>query len=303
MTRLSYLSWQFRGLVQLMRLKFLLASLLVYLTALLIADPHPDWSSYPLWAGLAAVMLVQLSSGLINEYSDWEGDRFARRTFFAGGSGIIATGRASPGAALSLAIITGAMSLWCAYYLTTALADRGLFLIIVLIGLAVSWAYSVRPVRLMSTGLGELSVAVLIAFVMPALAYYYVGGELVIHWQLSLPVFFFAFAMLISVEYPDRQADIRSGKRNLVYRLGIRGAAMLQALLSFIGYGVLIWYVVTGQLSLLVGLALVMLPFVWAAATVMGLSKYYDHYQAGIATASVSYALVLLLVLMFLSVL
>ncbi|OPY31954.1 MAG: 1,4-dihydroxy-2-naphthoate octaprenyltransferase [Methanomassiliicoccales archaeon PtaU1.Bin124] len=294
----GYLGWQLRGYVQLMRPKFAIASLLIYLAALLTVDKSPDWSSYALWAGVASVMLVQLSGQLANEYSDWKGDIFSRRTFFAGGSGIIPTGRASPGSALALGIVTAALALWSAYYVTIAVDGRGLFLPIIAIGLVLSWSYSIRPVRLANTGIGEPVVAVLTAFILPTMAIYYATSLMQVQWELSLPLFFFSMAMLISVEYPDRHADIRAGKRNILYRLGIRRAAGLQALCSFIGFALVVYFILTGSLGWLVGLVFITLPFVWAAATVMGMSKYYEHEQAAIASAAVSFALVVLILLL-----
>jgi len=289
--------WRARTYVQLMRPKFLLASLLVFIIGTLAVDPHPDWSSQFTLAGLASVMLTQLSAGLVNEYADWRGDRFSRRSFFAGGSGVISSGRASPGAALGLAIISASLALWSAFYIYTG-SDRTQFIYLIAIGIALSWAYSLRPVRLVSTGIGEIVAAVLIGFLLPLTGSYLASGSLEVQWQYSLPLFLFALAMVIAVSYPDRQADIRSGKRNLIYRLGIRRAAALQSLISFVGYGTVVIFILTGKLGLWTLIVFIMLPFVWAGATVMALSKNYDHDQAAVASATMTFALVLLLVSM-----
>ena len=298
----DYWLWRFRSYVQLMRPKFLVASLLVFIIGMLAADPHPDWGSYVTWAGLASVMLVQMSAGLINEYADWRGDRFSRRTFFAGGSGMISSARASPGAALGLAMISGALALWAAFYIHTV-SERDQFIYLITIGLALCWAYSLRPFRLVSTGAGEMMVAALIGFLLPLTGTYLASGGMDIHWQYSVPLFLFSWAMVIAVSYPDRQADIRSGKRNLVYRVGIRRAAAFQALVSFIGFGTLAAMFIMGQLGIWALLPFVLLPFVWAAATVMSLSKNYDHDQAGIASAAVTSALVVLMASLLLDLL
>ena len=57
-----YLKVTSAGKVLLMRFKFLIASLLVFVIGTLAADPRPDWTSYVTLAGLASVMLVQLSA-------------------------------------------------------------------------------------------------------------------------------------------------------------------------------------------------------------------------------------------------
>lgn len=295
MVGMDFWWWRLRTYVQLMRPKFLLASILVFTIGTLAADRHPDWSSYVTWAGLASVMLVQMSAGLVNEYSDWRGDRFSRRTFFAGGSGTISSGRASPGAALGLAIISGALALWAAFYVHME-SDRTLFIYLIITGLVVSWAYSLRPVRLVGTGAGEMIVAALIGFLLPLTGSYLASGSMTIYWQYSVPLFLFSWAMVIAVSYPDRQADIRSGKRNLAYRIGIRRAAAFQALFSFAGFGALAALVIFGQLGLWTLIAFIMLPFVWAAATVMALGRNYDHDQAAIASAAVTFSLIVLMV-------
>jgi 1,4-dihydroxy-2-naphthoate octaprenyltransferase len=294
MVGVDFWMWRARTYVQLMRPKFLLASLLVFVIGTLAADPHPDWSSLIMLAGLASVMLTQLSAGLVNEYADWRGDRFSRRTFFAGGSGVISSGRASPGAALGLAIVSGALALWSAFYIYTE-SDRTQFIYLIAIGIALSWAYSLRPVRLVNTGLGEIVAAVLIGILLPLTGSYLASGSMYVHWQYSLPLFLFALAMVIAVSYPDRQADIRSSKRNLVYRLGIRRAAAFQALVSFTGYASVVVFILTGELGLWTLITFIMLPFVWAGATVMALSKNYDHYQAAVASATMTFALVLMM--------
>jgi 1,4-dihydroxy-2-naphthoate octaprenyltransferase len=101
----------------------------------------------------------------------------------------------------------------------------------------------------------------------------------------SLPLFFFAFAAIIAVEYPDKQADIRAVKKNLTYRLGLRRSAMLQSLSIFIGFGFTAVFIILGDLDWVEALLFISLPFVWAAGTVMAFSKHYDHFQATVATA------------------
>lgn len=295
-----YFAYRVRTYVQLARPQFLLASPLLFLIGALATGIDIDWSSYAIWAALLSVVLVQLSTGLINEYADWTGDRYSRRTFFTGGSGVLSTGRAEPQVALFLGLVTGTLSLWLAYLVTAELSDRSWFLPLVGLGLALGWSYSLPPIRLVSSGFGELMVALMMGFLTPLLGTYFATGGWHVYWELSLPLTLFSMASTIAVEYPDKQADIRSGKRNLTYRLGVKRAAALQTLISFTGFAVLIIYVLLGSLDWWVAIILAILPFIWAAGTVMTLGKYYEHFQAGVAAGVVSFSFFLLIVLLLL---
>lgn len=284
--KLGHLKFYATTIGQLLRPQFLVASVMLFSIGVLASGGRIDLTDDIFLAALAAVILVQLSCGLVNEYCDWLGDRFARKSFFAGGSGVVATGKVSPATALAGAIVSISVALALSLWVIDQRPDRDLFLPVLMGSAALGWAYSVRPVRLVSSGAGELTIAFLLAFAVPFLGAYLVKGTFEpALMPFSLPLFFFAFAAIVAVEYPDKQADIRAVKKNLTYRLGLRRSAMLQSLSMFIGFGLTVVYVLIGSLNWIEVLLLIALPFTWAAGTVMAFSKNYDYFQATVATA------------------
>ncbi len=205
---------------------FLLGGILLYGLGGAIAvylGRRIDGSLYLLGQGL--VTSIQLMTHYLNEYYDVEADRSnPERTFFTGGSGALTEGglprRVAPYAAMGCLVIAAG--------LTSALITRGgispvVWVILVAIVLG-AFFYSVPPVRLLSTGFGELTTSILVAGLVPALAFALQTGEF--HRLLlmsTVPLASLHFAMLMIFELPDWPADLRGGKRTLVVRLGWNG--------------------------------------------------------------------------------
>lgn len=282
---IKILRYRGRNIIMLLRPQFLVASVLMFLIGTLAVADLQDVLKTPYLAALAAFVLAQMSAGLINDYTDWEGDRFARKSFFAGGSGEIATGRVEPSMALSLAIASAATAVALAIYVNAELDDRGLFLPLFVVLIILAWCYSVRPVRLMGTGAGEVLVTGLLVWAIPLLSGYLITGSLS---EEALPYLVvltpFCLAALIGVEFPDKQADIRSGKRNLTYRFGVRRMAQVQFALVFSGYALIVAFVLMGFISWINLLTLATLLYGWAAVTVMIAHRHYDYEWARSST-------------------
>lgn len=175
--------------------------------------------------GQALVTSIQLMTHYLNEYYDFGADRSnPERTFFTGGSGVLGEG----GLPRRVALYAAAGCMAIAAGVTSALITHGgissaVWIIVVAIVLA-AFFYSVPPVRLLSTGFGELTTSILVAGLVPLLAFALQAGE--IHrllWMSTAPLVALHFAMLMVFELPDWAADSRSGKRTLVVRLGWPG--------------------------------------------------------------------------------
>ena len=216
--------------------------------------------SAELICALMAVVLIQIFGHLANDYFDREGDVPSHRTLFAGGSGMIQSSSFSPRSVLWMATMAGISCLLLAI-LVVALTGRWLFLPLMVLGLAGGWAYSASPVRLVSTWFGELSVALLLGIFLPLTGAYFSSGTfdpsvLV----LGIPLFLFSLECLIGVEFPDEEADLASGKKNLTYRLGIRRSKLLHMLLLMMSYAAVMIEVVLGSMAMGALLLLVTLP-------------------------------------------
>jgi 1,4-dihydroxy-2-naphthoate octaprenyltransferase len=186
-----------------------------------------DWQ---MW--LAAQLTVtsgQLMTHFANEYFDRHADRYTTPTAFSGGSGVLAGGFLGPRVALRTALVWAMLTLVGIAWLDVSGQQTAAWLAVAIAILA--WTYSAPPVRLLARGFGEIETALIVAVLAPLCAASAQGLHLNDALAIAtLPGAAAMFAMMLAVEVPDREADALGGKRNLVVRLGRRGAALLASL-------------------------------------------------------------------------
>jgi 1,4-dihydroxy-2-naphthoate octaprenyltransferase len=170
-------------------------------------------------AGQVMVSAAQITAHYLNEYTDREPDRgVAHRTLFSGGSGVLPSGELAPITALhagqassGIAVVAAAVLAWQ----SPAAALAGMA------ALAVSWAYSMPPVRLLATGWGELATSLVVAGLVPLIGCLAQGAEptpaLGRAVSVLVPVH---LAMMLAFEMPDLPTDAAAGKRGLGVRIG-----------------------------------------------------------------------------------
>jgi len=291
MIRMQTIRYKARSIFFLIRPEFLVFPILMFFIGVMAADPD-DVLEAPYMAALAAVILVQISARLINEYFDWKGDRFARKSIFAGGSGEVSTGHLEPSTALSLGIATVSVAVALGIYVNSELPDRELFLPLLILSAFAAWACSVKPLSLINTGFGELVSTVLLVWAVPLMSGYLVTGNVV---EDAIPylaiISFFALAAAIGTEFPDRQSDIRSAKRNLTYRFGIKATAEVQAVVLFTGYALTFAMVMIGAIGWINLFVLITAIWGWAAVTLMVMPRYYDYEWARSASNVATFVL------------
>jgi 1,4-dihydroxy-2-naphthoate polyprenyltransferase len=182
-----------------------------------------DWRAYLL--GQTIVSSFHLMVHFANDFFDRKGDELGTRTFWSGGSGVLAEGVLAPQVALRSALVCAG----CGVAATLGAAFAGnltLAVVSVAIG-ALSWAYSAPPLRLLARGLGELDSVAVVALLVPLAGYAAFAHGLGTHVLLAtIPGASAMFAMILAVEIPDAAADAASGKHNLVVRWGVRGASL-----------------------------------------------------------------------------
>ncbi len=184
--------------------------------------------------GTAGVVLVMLATYLAGEYWDYEEDALATElgeSRFSGGSRVLQRGLLPRRAPLwgSLASVAGALAV--AAVLQFGCHTGPWTLPFALVGLAGGFFYSARPVRWVSTGVGELWIAFNYGWLPVAVGDYLQSGRVapVVHW-LAVPIGLTIFNVILLNEFPDYPADREAGKANLTVRLGPKRAAMLYAL-------------------------------------------------------------------------
>lgn len=202
---------------------------------------------------LFATVCVHAAANVLNDVGDEEigTDRRNRSRIYpyTGGSRFIQTGiMSSAGMArlgvglLTAAAVAGAALLYFEGPMILAFGLAGLLLAIL---------YSLGPVRLSATGLGEAVVG--FAFgVLPVTGAAWlqgavIGVDVVV---FSLPVSAWVAAILLINEVPDIEADALSGKRTLPVRIGRRGTAIAYLLIQLAAAAAVAWLAVTGPLPL-----------------------------------------------------
>ncbi|HAG75078.1 MAG TPA: prenyltransferase [Thauera sp.] len=198
----------------------------------------------PLSAALTLLfaLLAHAGGNVINDYHDalsGADDINSGRIFpFTGGSRFIQNGVHTPrqtallGYGLLAAVVPG--GLWLTWQ-----AGPGL-LLIGIAGLALGWAYSAPPLKLVCRGFGEVVIVACWLLVV-------VGADFVQRGAFDLlPVFAgLSYALLVANllfinQFPDHDGDAASAKRTLVVRLGPQTAKWGYLLIAIAAYAWLI---------------------------------------------------------------
>ncbi len=225
-----------------------------------------DWPVYVL--GQLAVTGVQLVGQYLNEYWDVETDRLAvHRTLFSGGSGVLSSGALPRCVALIAAVVCAATGLGAMSTLTGLGQSSPLSWLVFVVVLIGAWAYSSPPASLESSGIGELTTSLIVALLVPLMAYTLQTGTISLLLVLAaVPLVPLHWAMMVAFEFPDYDADRNTGKRNVLVRLGHRRTAILHSVTTAGAFGLLFAFVLVRLPPTVAALAVLMLPL---AAAVM----------------------------------
>ena len=212
-----------KGMILLARPLIIVAGLLAFTTGACMA--YWRLGMLPLaetTVGLAIMVSAILMGHYANEYADFDTDSVTRRTLYSGGSGVLPSGVVPR----SWALYAAAVFLGLTASLTAACYALGLIdwsvVLLVAIGIPLGWFYSMPPLRLERTWLGELDNA-LLGTMMFLIGYMAPTGVLDLEViALSVPIFLAVLANLLTVHYVDRRADEIVGKRTMAVVLGAR---------------------------------------------------------------------------------
>lgn len=217
--------------MRLSRLQFLLGGALLFALGSATAEDI-NWLDYAL--GQAMVTSMQITAHYVNEYADRHVDRTVdRRTMFSGGSGALVSGDLKPEVALWAAWTSTTIALVLA---AVVAVGSPLAAGVGLMALAVSWGYSMPPIRLLDTGWGELATSLVVVVAVPAIgwAIQQTPSSTALWWAtgILLPLH---LAMMLAFELPDLESDAAAGKRVLGVRLGEARSHRLIAILLVAG--------------------------------------------------------------------
>ena len=228
-------------LIKLSRPFFLLGSASQYLLGVGMARYlGATLDGYLIILGLVWVWTIQLTTHFLNEYYDQHIDNdVPNRTPFSGGSGVLGDGEDQLNPEIGKLAAGAALTLVA--FVTIAILQAGgisasVALVMVLIFLG-SFFYATPPVRLLGTGYGELTTAIILGNLVPALGFLLLMEPLHRLFIITtLPLTFLALSLLISVELPDYATDLKHEKRNLLVRLGWQNGMLLHNLFILIAF-------------------------------------------------------------------
>lgn len=217
------------ALIRLTRPEFLVGGFIFFWMGTRAAEADLTVSHY--LAGQGMVTSIQLFAQYTNEHFDQATDALStNRTWFSGGSGVLASGRLQERTAIRAAAVVGAVALGFGVWATAIDFRLGL---IGCVALAGSWLYSAPSARLIATGTGETAAALIVSGLVPVTGALSRGD---VDWVLLAtfvaPLVLANLAMLLTVDAPDEAADEATGKRTLWVRLGPARAAMLHGAIT-----------------------------------------------------------------------
>src|SRR4030065_2090579 len=234
-----------RLFIQLSRPIFILNTALLYILGVGIAhylSGQVDWTLF--FLGFSWVILIQLGFQYLNEYFEQDGasgDPSWLHTPFSGGSGAIGTGKLPRLVALwaGLTCLTVTASLTVLMFNNQELSLASVLMLgMILLGELV---FALPPIRLVSSGYGEVIRSIITVGFVPALGYLLQGRD--VHRLLimvAFPLAILFLGMILVLELPSYATDIKHERKRATARIGWQKGMLLHNILilsSFIIFG------------------------------------------------------------------
>ncbi|MFL5777149.1 MAG: prenyltransferase [Chloroflexota bacterium] len=261
------------------RLPFLSATIVPVVLGIAMAASEGTFDLLTAVLTVIGAACVQLGLNIANDVFDsvqGADELNVTPTQFSGGSRVIQYGlvslRRMAGLAAGFYLAAAAIGL-----VLLALRPSAALLVIGVVGILVSLAYTAPPLKLVYRGLGELVVAIGFGPLMLLGAYVVQSGGVVSREAVvaSLPIALLVALILYVNEIPDRRGDARAGKRTLPVRLS-RGAVVVgYKVAAAAAYMIVAVGVVVGLLPIPALLALATVPL--ALQVARGLEPNYDN--------------------------
>ncbi len=258
--------------------KIWIASTIPMAVGATIAFAHQgSFSWYWFLVGVLAIYLLEIGKNAINEYIDYlsGADRFVtpdKRTPFSGGKKTIIDGKLTLKENLFIGAVTIAAGSVLGLYIVFSREFAVLW--IGLAGVFFALFYSLPPFKFAYRGLGEAVVGFTFGPLITSGTYlvqsHTISAEVVI---ASLPLGFIIANVLWINQYPDYEADLKSGKMNGVVRLGREKGVLVYAALFGFAYLVLL------PLTLVSGNVLWLTPFISFPLAVRAVKVAHRHFN------------------------
>ncbi len=272
----------FKLLMRIMRAPFFSASVAPVILGNLIAFWETGTLNPLVFVlSVVAMLFVHASANTANDYFDSRsGNDEANQQAgpFNGGSRVIQEGLASRRTVGLISLVSAIIALGIGVVLWL-ITPGNWILWLGLFGIASGVFYSAPPLKLSYRGLGELSIMVNVAF-LPILGGYYAQTGM-----FSMPALYAGIASALLIlgviwinEFPDRDADVKVKRRNLVNMLGIKRARVAFAVMIVAAFAVSLVLAILGILPWWTLLIFLTLPL--AIGAIRGSWKNYDKPKA-----------------------
>lgn len=184
--------------------------------------------AFDVCVGSVVVVLVHVITHFVNDAEDVATDELTTApTFLSGGSRAIQRGLITPARLLQASGVLALVVLLCAA--VTALRGDAVTALLYVGALALGYSYSGRPLTLGRRGLGEVTAAVVMAWIVPIAGARAAGGTTpTLDAAVALLVVETMFARLCTA-YPDIDADRATAKWTIPALLGRRACAVAYA--------------------------------------------------------------------------
>jgi 1,4-dihydroxy-2-naphthoate octaprenyltransferase len=225
-----------RLIIQLSSPIFILSAVLLYVLGVGIDHyliGQINWVSF--FLGLTWIVFLFLGFQYLNEYFYVNNVYYGQKwwhTPFSGSSGAIGAGRLPRQVALWVGLacltLTAALTILIFQHQDLSLTST-LILGFIFLGELV---FTLPPIRLVTSGYGELSVSIIMVGLIPAMAYLLQGHE--IHrllFMVSFPLAILYLGMLLALEFPAYASDITHGNKPILVRIGWQRGLLLHNIL------------------------------------------------------------------------
>jgi 1,4-dihydroxy-2-naphthoate octaprenyltransferase len=216
--------------------------------------------------GYTVVLLGDLSTHYSNDYFDVEVDRYIEQKKFFAGSNILVSNPNLRSISRFISVALWMSSNLLAVLLVLFLGAPLEFFIIILAASLVGWFYSAPPVRLTSRGFGEVAIACVTGFAIPALGYLAVRGQFdPLFVYFAVPFVMYGLVLSLSLEAPDVKVDRNGGKRNFAVRKGERSVFFLilvMATIATLTFCVYAWQITSPMVDFSVAILFSIVPLI-----------------------------------------
>jgi len=230
------------------------------------------------------LLLCHISVNVLNDYFDYKSgiDLATNRTPFSGGSGILPSSMLKPKQVLWFGLISLILAVPIGAYFVITLNNGWQLLPLLIVGALCTVIYTPLITRLgfpeWAPGLGMGTLPVLGAYFIQTTAYTFPAVI------AAIPSGILVHNLLLLNEFPDVEADSKSGRKTMPILIGRSKAWIVYSTLTAAVYLWIIGWVVAGQMPVFTLIALLTLPF--AIKAIRGSRKHEDMNRLVPAMAS-----------------